>query len=309
VQGAARAFSEGQSAQLRGENARAAEFFELADRLAPSPAALRSAIRMRRAAGQHAEAATLALRALERYAADAEVRRVAEEALGEAPRLARLRIACAGDPCGLTIDGRAVGVAAVQRLEIFVNPGTHVVRATWDAGGETQQSVDAVVGGDVALELSPPPRADPVPDPVPDPDPDPATDPVTDPATDPAAATDPATDTDPDPDRAPLSPAIFWTGLALTVVVGGIATWSGLDTLTARDEYEEMPTLERYEDGTSLETRTNILIVAAGVLGVGTVIAAMFTDFGGEAGTSQESLAGGAWLAPDGGGLQLRGGF
>jgi hypothetical protein len=308
VQGAARAFSEGQNAQLRGENARAAEFFELADRLAPSAAALRSAIRTRRAAGQHAEAATLALRAFERYASDAEVRRVAEEAMGEAPRLARLRISCTGGPCGLTIDGRALVMAAVERLEVFVNPGPHVLRATWEAGGETQQNVDAQVGGDVSLELAPPPRST-------DPDPDPDTDTVADPVTEPDTVRLP--DPIPTPDPAPtpaeprgLSPWLFWSALVATVVVSGIAVWSGLDTLDANEDYEAMPTFERYEAGVDLELRTNILIAGASVLAIGTAVLAVLTDWSGDpVSTEERPLSAGAFITPHAAGFQLRGGF
>jgi hypothetical protein len=45
VQAASAAFAEAQRAQLRGDFPRAAELFEIADQAAPSPAALRSAIR------------------------------------------------------------------------------------------------------------------------------------------------------------------------------------------------------------------------------------------------------------------------
>ncbi|MBK6528272.1 MAG: hypothetical protein IPF99_01385 [Deltaproteobacteria bacterium] len=61
VNAAAAAFQEGQRLQLAREHARAAEFFEIADHAAPSPAALRSAIRSHQAAGHAVRAATLSL--------------------------------------------------------------------------------------------------------------------------------------------------------------------------------------------------------------------------------------------------------
>src|SRR5260370_26192182 len=70
VDGAARAFEEGQRAQLHRDYARAADLFELADRSAPNAAALRSAIRNFEAAGNAAHAATLAAPAIERYPND-----------------------------------------------------------------------------------------------------------------------------------------------------------------------------------------------------------------------------------------------
>src|SRR5688572_12759748 len=52
VSGAASAYSRGQQADLTGDHATAAELYELANSLAPSPEALRSALRARRNAGQ-----------------------------------------------------------------------------------------------------------------------------------------------------------------------------------------------------------------------------------------------------------------
>ncbi|MFK8002487.1 MAG: hypothetical protein AB8H86_23050, partial [Polyangiales bacterium] len=51
VQAAARAYEQGQLAQLQNDYARAARFFEIAHRAAPAAAAIRSAIRNHHAAG------------------------------------------------------------------------------------------------------------------------------------------------------------------------------------------------------------------------------------------------------------------
>ncbi|HWE31301.1 MAG TPA: hypothetical protein VHB97_25020, partial [Polyangia bacterium] len=107
VDGAARAFEEGQRAQLHRDYVRAAELFELADRSAPSAAALRAAMRNFDAAGNGEHAATLAGHALERYPADPETRKLAERLLAKlAPTLGQLSVRCPAD-CALVLDGRA----------------------------------------------------------------------------------------------------------------------------------------------------------------------------------------------------------
>ena len=78
---AAKAFSQAQEAVLAGDNARAADLYELADDLAPSAPALRNAARARLAAGHDAMAATLAAELLRRYPSDKESRDVAEAIL------------------------------------------------------------------------------------------------------------------------------------------------------------------------------------------------------------------------------------
>jgi hypothetical protein len=70
-----------------------------------------------------------------------------------------------------------------------------------------------------------------------------------------------------------------WTfvgAAAATAVVGGLALWSGLDTLSARDRYVEEPTKERYDDGVKKETRTNILIGGTAALGAATLALGIF---------------------------------
>jgi hypothetical protein len=81
VTAAAAAYQEAQQAQLVRDYARAAELFELADRAAPSPAALRSALRNHQAASHTARAASLALLARDRDAADAQSAQLAAAVL------------------------------------------------------------------------------------------------------------------------------------------------------------------------------------------------------------------------------------
>ena len=89
VAGAAGAFSRAQRAELAGDHARAAEFYELADSMAPTPEALRSALRTRLAAGQRAIAAARAESLRSRYPDDAESKALADKTLDRAGRAAR----------------------------------------------------------------------------------------------------------------------------------------------------------------------------------------------------------------------------
>jgi hypothetical protein len=71
--------------------------------------------------------------------------------------------------------------------------------------------------------------------------------------------------------------ATFIGAAAATAIVGGIALWSGLDTLSARDRYRDHPTQPGYDDGVKRERRTNILIAGTAVLGAGTLALGLFS--------------------------------
>jgi hypothetical protein len=87
--------------------------------------------------------------------------------------------------------------------------------------------------------------------------------------------------------RSGMSPAVFWVGTGLTVIAAGALTWSGLDTLNARDDYEENPTRDGYEDGVDRQRRTNILAGVTAGLGAMTLGIGLFaTDWGGHASAS-----------------------
>jgi hypothetical protein len=288
VAAASAAFSEAQRAQLRGDYSRAAEFFELADQSAPSPAALRSAIRNRETAGQDVRAATLALRALERYPSDRETKELAEGTLSRlAPKLAKVKVTCS-EPCRLTVDGGIVAVDPVANREFFVAAGPHSIEGRWSGRPAVSRTVEGTPGGliEVALEAPPPPPPGAEP---------PATAPT---QTSAPSATEPTRssltlaplDTPPPASRSGLSPAVFWTGTGLTVVSGALLTWSGLDTLQKRDDYEKNPTQDAYDDGTKLELRTNVLAATTGVLGLSTILIGAFaTDWGGGSPSAQVS--------------------
>lgn len=263
LQAAAAAFREGQAAQLTGDHARAAELFEVADGTAPSPAALRSAIRSHRAAGHAARAGTLALEALRRYPDDAETGALARETIAAVtPSVARLEVRCEL-PCSVSFDHRVNGAAA-EASEVFLDAGDHTVMASWSGHPSVTERLVVSAGETRTLVLIAPPAEVAVTEPDPEPEPEP---------------TPPG-----DEDRpGGISPAVFGVMAGLTVVAAGISIGSGVDVLAARDAYVAMPTEAGYRDGIDRETRTNVFIGATAVLGAAALVTTLFTDFGGGA--------------------------
>ena len=273
------AFAEAQRAQLRGDYSRAAELFEVAYQAAPSPAALRSAIRNRDMSGQTVRAATLALRALEKYPSDQETRQLAESVLANSTsRLARVRVRC-NEPCLIVTDGGLVSDTPSESLEFFVSTGPHTLEAQWSGRPSVTRPIEGAPGAILTFDLAapaeaPPPEAKPA---------EPAESVVLGGPVAPA----PAADRPRSSASSGLPPAVFWVGTGLTVIAGGVLTWSGLDTLSKRDEYEKDPTRERYDAGLDLERRTNILAAVTGGLGISTLAIGLFaTDWGGDASVS-----------------------
>jgi hypothetical protein len=73
---------------------------------------------------------------------------------------------------------------------------------------------------------------------------------------------------------------VIWGGIGVTLLGAGLSTWSGLDTLSARDRYVESPTESGYRDGVSRQRRTNMLLVGTGVLAAATVAWGLITSWG-----------------------------
>lgn len=262
VSTAAAAFQEGQRAQLAHQFDRAAEFFEIADRAAPSPAALRSAIRCHQSAGHLARAATLCLRVRARDGADAQSMQVADAVLAElSPRLGHITLS-SDVACSLAVDRLAASEGESTHHELFVDPGAHTLTATWPHRGTQDRRVTAAAGqtSDISLQ-SPPEQAIDTPPPPPPPSPPPPPPPLVE-------------------AHPPLPPWVFIAGAAATTVSAGVMIWSGLDTLSARDAYVMRPTEAGYLDGAGRETRTNALIATTAVLGLATAAVAVFwTDW------------------------------
>jgi hypothetical protein len=73
---------------------------------------------------------------------------------------------------------------------------------------------------------------------------------------------------------------VLWGGLAATALGIGLTTWSGLDTLSARDKYVATPTEQGYHDGVGRERRTNILLISTCVVAATTVAWGVITNWG-----------------------------
>jgi len=294
VAAAAQAFEQAQAAQLRGDHADAARFFELADRLAPSPAALRSAIRNHAAEGNRARAATLAADALRRYAADASVRQVADEALTHTPELGTLVVRCDA-PCTVLVDAVAIETVPTLERSFFVEPGTHALTATFEGGVHAEGQGEVAAGATAEVQLA---------QPEPEPEPEPVV-PVAV-AAEPEPEPEPEPQPEPEPESSGLPLWVPLAGLGATAVVGAVAIWSGLDTLSARDDYVAAPTEEGYNDGVSRQTRTNALIGITVGLAAATAVLFVFADMGSE---SEAPVQAAVAAGPEGGAVVVTGGF
>jgi hypothetical protein len=260
----------------------AAVHFENADRDAPSPEALQSAIRARKEAGHTARAATLSALALSRYPADKSLGDYARQLLSESERvLYRVAVACSPD-CTLIVDNKVMPFPESANAVVYLDPGAHTLIAGWSNNRHKNADVTATAGGANRLSFVAPPIEKP-----------------TAPAVDSAApsAADPTPPTDGDagqdkPKKSGLPPLVFFVGVGATAVVGGVTIWSGIDTMSnpgtervnkecpAGQPITNCPT---YQLGLDHERRTNILIAATSVVGVTTaVLGLFFTNWSGE---------------------------
>jgi hypothetical protein len=264
-QAAARAYQDGQAALQSKAPAEAARLFELADTLAPSPQALRNAIRSNLAASQMTRAATLALAAQRRYR-DRETQSLARQVLGAtSAKLARLSVKCER-PCALACDGQPVDAQRAYQFDLFLDPGTHVVRAKFEAREPVEQEIELNAGERLILSL------------------DAVSTSPSDAAVPSAFSVQPqlAESATAGTSAAPGAPQwMFWTAAGLTAASAGAALVSGLDTKQRHDAYLEAPTPDGYAQGVQSQRRTNLLFLSTGVLGALTLGLAFFTDWDG----------------------------
>ncbi|MCA9706485.1 MAG: hypothetical protein KDK70_11600 [Myxococcales bacterium] len=265
VAAAAKAYGQAQEAELRGDFARAGELYELADALAPSPQALRAAVRTWRAAEEDARAANLSRRLADTYDDD-KSQRLAQETLDLLePQLGLLDATC-DSPCSLSTSTTALASDPAQSHRVYLAPGRYEVIATFGELGRTQQSVLLSPGEQTPARFELPPRS--------------ATTGSGDdqaPSESSPAATDQAPSSK--PKRARLSPVYFAVGAVVTVGLGATTAWSGADVLQQNSVYEREPTQERLDRGRNAELRTNVLIGTTAAFGIATVVLAIFTDW------------------------------
>jgi hypothetical protein len=246
----------------------AAAHFENAFFAAPNPAELRSAIRARREAGQHARAATLAAIGLRTYPDDGVLGKLAGEVIAEArPSVFEVQIA-SPVACNVTVDDKVVTSDRMKVVRFFVEPGKHDVVVGWSEGRARRFPIEAKPGGTQALTLDPPP-----PSPLP-------------------AAPHAAR---------PLGPAVFFAGAGVTAVLVGVTVWSGLDAqknpgadVVRADCVGQGEGCPQYQQGLVAQRRTNILLAATGAAAAVTgVLGLFFTEWSRPGRTSTGRTSGG----------------
>ncbi len=310
-QAAASAFDRGTSAYLQEDFATAARWFEMANDLAPAAGALMQAIIAHRRAGNELRAATLALRLIARFPDDGAMVGRAQAVIDDlGGQFFRIDVECNAE-CAVEVDG-----TLSSHNSFYLSPDEeHTVGATFDTGTE-QETVQGEAGEVRALAFEAPEGAARLEDPEEGDGPretqrNPLAGPVEGPR-----------EVDED-EGGGLSPALFITSLVLTAGAGATLIWSGLDTLSARDEYVETagidPALARemYDDGQTLELRTNILIGATAGLAALTLVFALLTDWDGSDDDDDDPDAVSATIRPQltlgskdrAGGLVLEGEF
>ena len=282
VRVAAEAFDLGRQSYKDGRYAEAAEQFERADSNAPSSTALELAIRSRDKAGDLDRAGTLAALALALYPDDENLAKIAPDVIARAgASMFELSVTCM-QPCELADGQQVVHGSAARQRTLFLSPGTHALRAGFGEGKTESKSVDAVAGGNASLDFA---TAQPLPEePVAAPPPEPQEEP-------------PPEEAAPPPKSKGWSPTIVWVGAGATAVAGGVAIWSGIDTVNnpgadkVKAECKKGDTeCALYKEGRSKQTRTNALIGVTGGLALATgLIAAFVVDWGPRAATGADT--------------------
>ncbi|HKO49373.1 MAG TPA: hypothetical protein VJV79_16690 [Polyangiaceae bacterium] len=268
VTGAARAFAEGQAAQLEGNHALAAERFELAFTLQPSKEALRSAARMQMSAENFARAATHAQTLLDRFGEDAQSAELGRSILEDvASRLARYEVSCTS-PCALLVDNLAYFLEAARQHRLYLNPGRVSLEARFASGRKASRSVATSAGETARIKLK-----------------EPEAPPSSAVARDTSAANSSPHEPERSPTPAPVAanetskglPVIVpWLTGAATVACGALTLWAALDTRRQHAEYVEHPTEEKWNDGVARQKLTNVLLASTAALAATTVTLTFF---------------------------------
>tara|TARA_R110002096_G_scaffold401386_3_gene598224 strand:- start:14873 stop:15787 length:915 start_codon:yes stop_codon:yes gene_type:complete len=272
--GAAKAYAKAQSAELSEDFSRAAALYEMAYRMKPSAAALRSATKARYAAKEFSAAATLSEELLRNYPDDKSSTSIADQILSATtPSLTRLEVECS-TTCVLQVNGVVLSVVSATEHIFYVSPGPTEIAADFDNDGTAApQRVDGVADTTVKLSLVSKVEAEPL--------------------LLPAITSSPALEQNEaglgeraDVRRVSssrngggISKVWFVTGAVLTVGLGGATVWSGLDVLDSNKQYKRSPTQERLDDGRSKELRTNVLIGATSVFAIATVATIFVTNW------------------------------
>jgi hypothetical protein len=277
---AAEEFDAGRRAFKLKDYENSAVHFENADRDAPSPEALQSAIRGRKEAGQVARALTLSAWGLSRYPSEKAFGEYAKQLISESERsLYKLTVNCSPG-CTVIVDSKVLPFGETEAGVIYLDPGQHTLQAGWSYNRHKNADVNAVAAQAGKLSFEAPP-VEKMKDTG-------ATEPSTG-----SSGSEGGSDTGVEKDKkGGLPPVVFLSALGVTAVLGGVTIWSGLDTVKNPGEQKvkddcalwtgtptDCPT---YQTGLAHQMRTNILIGATSVVGATTVVLAVLTKWGGE---------------------------
>src|SRR5450432_612322 len=142
---AAEEFDAGRRAFKLKDYENSAIHFENADRDAPSPEALQSAIRGRKEAGQNARALTLSAWGLGRYPADKAFGDYAKQIITESERsLYKLTVNCSPD-CTVIVDSKVLPFGETPSGIVYLDPGPHQLQAGWSYNRHKNADVTAVM--------------------------------------------------------------------------------------------------------------------------------------------------------------------
>ncbi len=259
---AAKKFKEGEKAYASHEYAAAAAAFEEAYQLAPHPDALLNAIDARRKAGDLRVAAQHCQRLIAEFP-DAKQSSDAKKRLADlTPKLGRIELVAKGDAKQIFIDQFPAALG-----EVFVDPGDHVIVATFD-GKEVEKRVSVVAGARATVLLEPTGAGAPAG----------AGEPKQDPGDSGKGQAGAGASAAPE-EKNPIPIPVFFTGLGLTLAFGSVLVWSGMDTNSALNDFETNPTQKGYDEGLSKEIRTNVFIGLTAAFGAATGIVAIFTEW------------------------------
>jgi hypothetical protein len=268
------AYERGTQAWKSGDKQAAAYWYARADALEPSDRALGAALRAARAADLPALGMALSERARRSNVSKDVAALAAETRAIHAKRAGRIHVTCrTTEDCKTRVDGGPAPEGG------WVEVGRHEVSWTCPTGVKIE-TVDVETEGEAKLEASCPEWAQTEPEAAPLPP-----EPVASASGPPLRAAPPSPHSSPAPPPAShgLSPTWFWVGVGVTAVLGAATTWSGLDAQRKHDDFVATGRRDAAlrDDGTSAQTRTNLLVVGTGLAALATVSLGLFAvDFG-----------------------------
>ncbi|HMR77381.1 MAG TPA: hypothetical protein PKD61_19870 [Polyangiaceae bacterium] len=249
---AAEAFDAGVKHYERAEYAEAARAFLRANETLPSKDAIENALKSALRANDQLLVVAAARRALRREADAPELAARARDAMVQASaKLAILDLACSVPDCQIRIDGSIV----VERPAYVLPGGRSLAAIAGKARAEERTRLEAGVRYQITLHPVLPGSAEKRAEVVPR---SAASEEALPRTGDPAA---PAMDSKADAAGSrPLSPTLFYVGVGASVVLAGITTWSGLDTLAAKSDLTSQSSKTQVDDVRGKALRTDVLL-------------------------------------------------